>query len=122
MNTPLTPVTHPPCLFCARIEHGRDDHEAGCDRALRDAEEEAAHEEGPEALRGGMAQERDRPDEDVHADPLADGEPLQRVVLRELEPEEGEVEDRAQPVELVLPEVRVLPAVRARSVGRSVRS
>ena len=69
-----------------------------------------------------MAQERDGPHEDVDADPLADGEPLQRVVLRELEPEEGEVEDRAQPVELVLPEVRVLPAVRARSVGRSVRS
>ena len=119
---PLTPVTHPPRLLRARIEHRRDDHEPRRDRALRNAEEEAAHKERREALRGGMAQERNGPDEDVHADPLADGEPLQRVVLRELEAEEGEVEDHVQPVELVLPEVRVLPVVRAWSVVRSVRS
>ena len=118
-DMPLTPIAHPPRLLRARIEHRRDDHEAGCDRALRNAEEEAAHEKGPEALRSGMAQERDGPDEDVHADPLADGEPLERVVLRELEREEREVEDRAEPVKLILSEVRVLPAVRARSVGHS---
>lgn len=67
-----------------------------------------------------MAQQRDGPHEDVDADPLADGEPLQREVLRELECEEGEVENGAQPVELVLPEVCVFPVVRSRLFNRSV--
>lgn len=55
--------------------------------------------------------------------PLPNGQVLQREVLRPLEPEEEEVEDRAQPVELRLVDV-VLGAVSsgvARRTSQGVR-
>ena len=133
-----TPVPDALRLLLPRVEHRRDDHEPGRDRALADAEERAAREELPKVFRRGVAQQRNRPYEDVEAatddtrgsalglglglgrarrhggrggrggdapHPFPDGQVLQREVLRPLEPEEEEVEDRAQPVELRLVDV-----------------
>ena len=138
-RAPLTPVAHACGLFLARIEHGRDYHEPGRDCTFADAQECAAREERAKVFRSGVAQERDRPDEDVEATrcrggtavlavqsegggggrstreesdaphPLAHGQILHRQVLRPLEREEEEVEDRAKPVELGLVKVTVRP-------------
>ena len=63
----LTPVAHALGLLLARVEHGSDDHESGRDGALADAEERAAGKELAKVASRSVAEERDRPHENVEA-------------------------------------------------------
>ena len=92
---PLTPISYPQRLLRPRIEHSRDDHESGRDRTFAHAQDQPDGEQAAEALARSMTAESDTPDEDVDAHPFSDGVPLEGEVLRVLEDEVAEVEDRA---------------------------
>ncbi len=62
-----TPISDALGLLLACVEHGRDDHEPGRNRALANSQEQAAHEELSKRLRGRVADQGDRPNEDVDA-------------------------------------------------------
>lgn len=68
-----TPVADALGLLLTRVEHGRDNHEPGRDRALANPQEEAAHEELSKRLRGGVTEQGDRPNEDVETGCAAGG-------------------------------------------------
>lgn len=59
------------------VEHTCDYQETGCDRALADAEQEAADEEACEVVAGSVSAENDAPDQNVTSHPFAWWELLQ---------------------------------------------
>ena len=60
-----TPVAHTLSLLLTSVEHGRHDHEPGRDCALADTKECATCEEPAKVCCRGMAEQGDRPNEDV---------------------------------------------------------
>ena len=63
----LTPIANSKSLLVARVEHGADDHESGCNRAFAYTQDEAADEKTSEVLACCMAAKRNGPNEYVNA-------------------------------------------------------